>query len=191
MGLAERPLPTADHPRLRGEHRETATELRTGRRIIPACAGNTRRASRSAARSPDHPRLRGEHTALSGSTAANLGSSPLARGTLPTLTGCFRSGRIIPACAGNTAVAPGPGRASRDHPRLRGEHVLLHSRGRAGAGSSPLARGTLSSSRSLRRLARIIPACAGNTFHVPLWPCAHADHPRLRGEHLRASSATR
>ena len=50
----------ADHPRIRGEHRDCAPRART--------------------RSADHPRIRGEHSGLVGGRAARWGSSPHTRG---------------------------------------------------------------------------------------------------------------
>ncbi len=51
-------------------------------------------------------------------------------------------------------------------------------------GSSPLARGTLST-RSLRAaLPRFIPAGAGNTAMRRSASCSWAVHPRWRGEHV-------
>ena len=90
----------ADHPRSRGvyaivnereEPIEGSSPLARGllgasdrhrltRRIIPARAGFTSRASRPAARASDHPRSRGVYDALHEATLGKLGSSPLARG---------------------------------------------------------------------------------------------------------------
>ena len=51
-------------------------------RLIPARAGNTYHAHRSAMPSPAHPRSRGEHPLNLNNAKKYLGSSPLARGTL-------------------------------------------------------------------------------------------------------------
>ena len=134
------------------------------------------------------------------------GSSPLARGTLPDHSRCAHGVGLIPARAGNTAenstAKPGNGA----HPRSRGEHREGVWHDADGWGSSPLARGTLSSgyphfahvgliparagntrmnSGSAPVIAWLIPARAGNTYRVqgvspPPWA-----HPRSRGEHVR------
>ena len=90
---------------------------------------------------------------------------------------------IIPACAGNTAPEAKASRASRDHPRVRGEHGLIACPALAVFGSSPRARGTPIPYIRLLAATGIIPACAGNTPrdcrpNRPPW-----DHPRVRGEH--------
>ena len=89
------------HPRSRGEHTSTVTENRncsgssplargtrsrrpvlgTRERFIPARAGNTPYAGRSASCLPVHPRSRGEHGPPSPRGPSVAGSSPLARGT--------------------------------------------------------------------------------------------------------------
>ena len=51
---------------------------------------------------PVHPRWRGEHEELRMEYDAPSGSSPLARGTLPSMNFRPRSRRFIPAGAGNT-----------------------------------------------------------------------------------------
>src|SRR5690606_16730454 len=55
----------------------------------------------------------------------------------------LRAGRIIPACAGNTASVTSSRRPRTDHPRMRGEHARFSFVVQNVAGSSPHARGTL------------------------------------------------
>ena len=129
--------------------------------IIPACAGETRRASPPWWRRTDHPRLRGGNGAFLVWPTLSRGSSPLARGKLR------RTLRRAPN---------GP-----DHPRLRGGNQTGVTHGTDIAGSSPLARGKLVSEGSGEIVEGIIPACAGETYKLapsdlPTW-----DHPRLRG----------
>ena len=159
-------------------------------RIIPAYAGNTTHASISpiieSGSSPhtrgtpsfilaltslawDHPRIRGEHAprdvahlesggiipAYAGNTTGTLalpsgltGSSPHTRGT--------RAG-----CISDAPIA-------RDHPRIRGEHVLAVQQRQALGGSSPHTRGTHRVVGYVRVISR--------------------DHPRIRGEHGQEAS---
>ena len=192
-----------DHPRLRGEHssflshccsglgsspltRGTRTKhdrgtLRHG--IIPAYAGNTRCAPSSAPPTRDHPRLRGEHMGTCSGLSLQSGSSPLTRGTLlPFGVADFRLG-IIPAYAGNTS-SPGMSRTeTRDHPRLRGEHIVDIYESTVAEGSSPLTRGTLADVAGCDVVIGIIPAYAGNTDRAQRYERETRDHPRLRGEH--------
>ena len=91
---------------------------------------------------------------------------------------------IIPAYAGNTVTVVMTLRSHWDHPRICGEHPLVHGISRVARGSSPHMRGTRMSTRSLTIKHGIIPAYAGNTHPTrnPL-PCRR-DHPRICGEHF-------
>ena len=172
-----------DHPRVCGEHtgagaanvtvkgsspRMRGTLLaaflavsRTG--IIPAYAGNTVCAVRRVIGREDHPRVCGEHEILSRCCQKPLGSSPRMRGTPhPVRRGGGALG-IIPAYAGNTSYWIFDAAATRDHPRVCGEHPSGHGSTAAMWGSSPRMRGTHPvASVEFQRLG-IIPAYAGNT----------------------------
>ncbi len=137
----------------------------------------------------DHPRMRGERQQTTQTQAANLGSSPHARGTLDALHRVEPAGRIIPACAGN---APTPRRCAwrhRDHPRMRGERLVEFREVYTDSGSSPHARGTLEQQAARMNASRIIPACAGNAEWVRMASMMGADHPRMRGERASAGSS--
>ena len=132
-----------DHPRLRGDHaltphlqcpttgsspptrgprRRRAQRPRAGG-IIPAYAGTTRTARRSAASAGDHPRLRGDHNAAVFRLFRALGSSPPTRGPPPVEALHDEAAGIIPAYAGTTAGWDALEDWERDHPRLRGDHL--------------------------------------------------------------------
>ena len=152
-----------DHPRLRGEHRNSvlcaalmlgSSPLTRGappcpssrlrhRRIIPAYAGSTRTARPKMPGSSDHPRLRGEHLASPWVPMTTKGSSPLTRGALAKLEVVQHGVGIIPAYAGSTAPCHKGRPSSWDHPRLRGEHSLFVLTVTSFLGSSPLTRGAL------------------------------------------------
>ena len=154
------------------------------RGIIPACAGNTPRPSPQDLTLWDHPRMRGEHPVEDDTRRIRQGSSPHARGTHDAVRHVGPVDGIIPACAGNTHAMRSAPRFSRDHPRMRGEHVksrrVIHVR----TGSSPHARGTPRTVRQNRLSAGIIPACAGNTINIGVPLPLTRDHPRMRGEHF-------
>ena len=138
-------LRVTDHPRAGGEHwvsqpmkwsafgssprrRGTRTPARppvSGRRIIPAQAGNTA-AIRSPARTPpDHPRAGGEHWPPPIVAAKTSGSSPRRRGTRTLGRQDSREARIIPAQAGNTPKRARFHSSEPDHPRAGGEHYKV------------------------------------------------------------------
>jgi len=134
---------TWDHPRVRGEHaaafsgpRRTPGSPPRARGaliddggladllgITPACAGSTCGRPRCRRSFQDHPRVRGEHS-LTGMDCPRLsGSPPRARGARASATGRPQAVRITPACAGSTPPPTRSRRRSRDHPRVRGEHL--------------------------------------------------------------------
>ena len=112
------------------------------------------------------------------------GSSPQARGTRPrTSTG--RSGRgLIPAGAGNTFLGCLHADKSWAHPRRRGEHGVQRERDKRTQGSSPQARGTLSTHATPSDANGLIPAGAGNTVYARNTIRCKWAHPRRRGEHF-------
>ena len=160
-----------------------ASRSHTRDRIIPACAGSTGRCPRSSPRCRDHPRLRGEHLESMSIAYLIWGSSPLARGALPTERRLHPSRGIIPACAGSTCRCRADLRRAEDHPRLRGEHASRAPSNHLRPGSSPLARGAREWPRYESGEPGIIPACAGSTDVPALVDDLIGDHPRLRGEH--------
>ena len=111
--------------------------------LIPARAGNTSCAVNGGQRFGAHPRSRGEHMFPSTVTVEDMGSSPLARGTLSARILTLRRRGLIPARAGNTLWAGQASTALGAHPRSRGEHLFCCIQFYLLVGSSPLARGTL------------------------------------------------
>ena len=74
------------------------------RKNTPAYAGNTSDPSSTIPVFRDHPRLRGEYAILISRLTARVGSPPLARGIRQTSGSADCTGRITPACAGNTVI---------------------------------------------------------------------------------------
>ena len=158
------------------------------RGLIPARAGNTGADGPFNRRARAHPRSRGEHGTGTSSLRSKLGSSPLARGT-PAYDGFTpRVFGLIPARAGNTYRPTHQSTCRRAHPRSRGEHLRDFTAQLLDSGSSPLARGTLRCSISIRRMTGLIPARAGNTGTLLELLRVRRAHPRSRGEHSPPSS---
>ena len=157
-------------------------------RIIPARAGFTIRRNHDHSNQKDHPRSRGVYVVSPHKTFKRRGSSPLARGLRQGRVGTGDEGGIIPARAGFTPH-PRHRRPPRpDHPRSRGVYRSASGSPRTSWGSSPLARGLLTSDRADAVLRRIIPARAGFTTSRPRRPGRKRDHPRSRGVYGRVTS---
>ena len=96
---------------------------------------------------------------------------------------------IIPAYAGNTFKAYPNRRATRDHPRVCGEHAAAFGTKEINPGSSPRMRGTPNYDHIPYAQHGIIPAYAGNTGLVHVRHSGNGDHPRVCGEHCGVCGA--
>ena len=132
--------------------------------------------------------MRGEH--LNNATLVNRcgGSSPHARGARRIASLDPPPAGIIPACAGSTSTPKPTTPRLRDHPRMRGEHLVGRGGGAEFEGLSPHARGAPATTCCAWWSPGIIPACAGSTRHRLSHRAKYRDHPRMRGEH-RATPA--
>ena len=119
---------------------------------------------------------------------AKTGSSPHTRGAHFYHTPSEYLLRIIPAYAGSTSLTSLVMRSCWDHPRIRGEHLHHHEIISCSRGSSPHTRGAQETRRPRRGESRIIPAYAGSTDEPVVVRLEFADHPRIRGEHVRSRS---
>ena len=93
--------------------------------------------------------------------------------------------RIIPARAGFTGLVHDQRVPLPDHPRSRGVYGHIGDPDEGVSGSSPLARGLLSTEPGEVLPRRIIPARAGFTECVVETHGAIPDHPRSRGVYSR------
>ncbi len=152
---------TGSSPRERG----TGLMLHRGVRVlrfIPARAGNGLPGDYRRAWTPVHPRASGERSAISCTCASLSGSSPRERGTGPP-ENCYPvRERFIPARAGNGQARWVGCRCDAVHPRASGERREGEAAKRAGIGSSPRERGTVSAGIRGCITQRFIPARAGN-----------------------------
>ena len=131
----------------------------------------------------DHPRIRGEHDEYKKAFTPVKGSSPHTRGAHGGRVSGEVGIGIIPAYAGSTATVRAWLRNTRDHPRIRGEHLKKCLTNPSVLGSSPHTRGALNKTSITLPSSGIIPAYAGSTVDSRLINVEMGDHPRIRGEH--------
>ena len=113
------------------------------------------------------------------------GSSPLARGGLPTLRLIAVDSGLIPARAGRTSSSTRTSSSHRAHPRSRGADGCLAPPDVHCRGSSPLARGGRERDRTPCRCRGLIPARAGRTPGRTGHAHSSRAHPRSRGADLQ------
>ena len=198
--------PPAVHPRVCGEQRNVIAPPdtipgssprvrgtvyarlvhRSGRRFIPACAGNSTDESDKLYWGSVHPRVCGEQIVGKVISTAPHGSSPRVRGTGKAILAQAKSSRFIPACAGNRSAHAARAVRQPVHPRVCGEQPSSCDSISSFRGSSPRVRGTVDREYARRGDYRFIPACAGNsqTNKVSISPCTV--HPRVCGEQRSA-----
>ena len=93
--------------------------------ITPAYAGNTNKIIEFVVLYRDHPRIRGEYKEVVTRERNHYGSPPHTRGILRSVAVLSESPRITPAYAGNTNPNKKTMVYVRDHPRIRGEYILI------------------------------------------------------------------
>ena len=152
--------------------------------ITPAYAGKSTHTHGISFIPRDHPRLRGEKSKNTLYRAVKKGSPPLTRGKVWAINFIPICPRITPAYAGKSRSASSRYKRRRDHPRLRGEKLLLYRSLGTPIGSPPLTRGKDSFDVSSVMAKGITPAYAGKRIHASSIPPEPKDHPRLRGEKL-------
>ena len=126
--------------------------------------------------------MRGENQIFESFLSFLRGTSPRARGKRAWILCCQNAFRNIPACAGKTPPLADAGVVAQEHPRVRGENLIIESHKLSPFGTSPRARGK----RSMMSLASSsrgnIPACAGKTGPLAWTSLTSPEHPRVRGE---------
>ena len=172
-------------PRVRGKPGQGGQGLER-RRLIPACAGKTRRWWRRGRRCGAHPRVCGENRMGEQGILPAAGSSPRVRGKLLALGAHCPPRGLIPACAGKTQGFIPARAGNRAHPRVCGENQDVDAQAPLPDGSSPRVRGKLPRPRPGRRSRRLIPACAGKTRRRRACRRVRRAHPRVCGENRDA-----
>ena len=113
-----------DHPRIRGEHEGTEIRVVEGLGSSPHTRGAPDRRQAGQSRDGIIPAYAGSTLECRTEAIDNSGSSPHTRGARALNFSVLRESRIIPAYAGSTRGSLTIGGGWRDHPRIRGEHLL-------------------------------------------------------------------
>ena len=108
--------------------------------ITPACAGITSPIYSFQLANRDHPRVRGNYTRALQGHLATRGSPPRARELRLMIAEYLWTIGITPACAGITWFFDFTLGRSRDHPRVRGNYLMLLLLKMLKLGSPPRAR---------------------------------------------------
>ena len=139
---------------------------RVGRRcgLIPACAEQMSRGSKSIPTSTAHPRVCGADPRSVRPGALHNGSSPRVRSRPQGRQRRCEGGRLIPACAEQTTTPSPLIRSKSAHPRVCGADGPYRGPELGRGGSSPRVRSR--PSRAVGRFlgAWLIPACAEQTL---------------------------
>ena len=130
---------------------------------IPVYAGKTSPLPCAYLTSAEHPRVCGENSLILTSPVRLSGTSPRMRGKLRDSFFSLSGRRNIPAYAGKTASSACSRAMISEHPRVRGENILIGYQSRAIFGTSPRARGKQRGKRFHNPKQGNIPACAGKT----------------------------
>ena len=169
-------------PRVREPHRRWQPRDAEGR-ITPACAGTTAVKVRPEVAFEDHPRVCGNHYKARYADLRKAGSPPRVREPrIPISISILHLG-ITPACAGTTRWDRDGTMATRDHPRVCGNHSSFSSSVMFSLGSPPRVREPHRRWQPRDAEGRITPACAGTTGLQRCLSGTGEDHPRVCGNH--------
>ena len=124
----------------------------------------------------------GEKICRSLSRTFQWGSPPRGRGKGGRIHQGRRRAGITPAWAGKRPGGTSHPSVSRDHPRVGGEKLWLHSSMRERRGSPPRGRGKVAAGGPFFCCFRITPAWAGKSPTTPSPASSTEDHPRVGGE---------
>ena len=110
--------------------------------------------------------MRGEKIKAFPDSRTWTGSPPRARGKDEYYSINLAEEGITPACAGKSLRLTVLSDICKDHPRVRGEKLIVRSEGLNEAGSPPRARGKVGNAHLIAQHFGITPACAGKSLGV-------------------------
>ena len=167
-------------------NRRIAKRIAHRRRSIPACAGEPSGLSSGTIQTKVYPRVCGG-TARSASTRCTLrGLSPRVRGNRQADRRRRRSGRSIPACAGEPCGTGADPSSISVYPRVCGGTAEALKPLIGGDGLSPRVRGNRALSMASISSERSIPACAGEPKKRKSTISLVPVYPRVCGGTLKA-----
>ena len=167
-------------PRVRGNQHRIFQEL-SGRRSIPACAGEPLSNPNTGSKARVYPRVCGGTARRTGAAIAAWGLSPRVRGNPAAVSVSAAISRSIPACAGEPGKTPPVRPSATVYPRVCGgtlspSRILI-----TGGGLSPRVRGNRAAPAGRTAPPRSIPACAGEPLILPPPSWAGPVYPRVCG----------
>ena len=172
-------------PHTRGKPLQTGISLQS-RRNIPAYAGKAAGHFRLTAASRKHPRIRGESLSVDLFIENSLETSPHTRGKRPwrkLALVCFGN---IPAYAGKASKERSASKATRKHPRIRGESSQTAEPEFSKTETSPHTRGKHTEILRSHFGVRNIPAYAGKAITGDISCSLERNIPAYAGKALRA-----
>ena len=148
---------------------------------IPAWAGEPRRTRRGKRSAGVYPRVGGGTRGRALSAIDAQGLSPRGRGNPDAGGAAARSGRSIPARAGEPRARDGSPGGTEVYPRVGGGTPTSTPEVRSVSGLSPRGRGNRDRGRVQRETAGSIPAWAGEPRSLPRWIPRVWVYPRVGG----------
>ena len=167
-------------PRVRG-NRARALHPGSGKRSIPACAGEPRFQPCPVQSAQVYPRVCGGTGMSTFPLLRRPGLSPRVRGNPSSAAGGMRRWRSIPACAGEPVGVAAVLRLPVVYPRVCGGTMAGICRPPSGRGLSPRVRGNPLRVQRRRLPFWSIPACAGEPIPKGHKPSCQWVYPRVCG----------
>ena len=148
--------------------------------------GTTKSSSVTMVMLQDHPHIRGDHYTLCHTVNGYIGSPPHTWGPQVCIMLTRNEARITPTYVGTTIVIFFWRFLLKDHPHIRGDHILIVIESTEITGSPPHTWGPPVDELPLVSGSRITPTYVGTTASCSTNGAHVQDHPHIRGDHFTA-----